>query len=60
MSANIELEEKCKTCGGDGRAPGRLRCETCNGVGSVPTENGERVLALVRRYFKASIRSDAL
>ena len=51
------LEDKCPYCYGKGESiqegsGRRLLCEMCNGSGYVPTEFGERVLALMRHNFK--------
>jgi hypothetical protein len=50
------LEAKCDRCSGRGwydEGDGdRQRCGVCNGAGHVPTEWGERILALLRHNFR--------
>jgi DnaJ-class molecular chaperone len=45
------LESQCPSCGGRGGVDdidGRITCMTCRGRGFIPTETGEKVLALIR------------
>jgi Tryptophan RNA-binding attenuator protein inhibitory protein len=49
-----ELEQECRACMGSGVCvcdQGRVRCRQCDGAGFLPTEAGERVLALMRHNF---------
>jgi len=49
------LEARCEHCGGIGFfgiGARRRRCGLCDGAGHIPTEFGERVLALMRHNFK--------
>ncbi len=56
---NLALEIICKFCrgrGGPEDGDPLLRCTRCDGRGFVPTEIGERVLALVQHNFKPMLR----
>lgn len=48
---NLKLEDVCHWCSGRGRF-GCEACGLCDGSGYVPTEFGEKVLALMRHNFK--------
>lgn len=53
------LETICEKCEGSGifRDSGkRCRCDWCNSAGYVPTEFGEKVLALMRHNFKPMLQ----
>ena len=55
----VSLEESCHACLGEGRLRGRegfVRCCFCNGAGCVPTEFGEKVLAMMRHNFKSMLQ----
>jgi DnaJ-class molecular chaperone len=48
------LEVPCDSCDGNGRRRKEgewVRCSMCNGAGYIPTETGEKVLALMRHNF---------
>ncbi|MBL9114000.1 MAG: hypothetical protein JNJ83_03265 [Verrucomicrobiaceae bacterium] len=50
------LEERCYFCRGVGREDtieGEWVCDACNGSGMMPTELGQRILALVARHASA-------
>ncbi len=47
----LVLEEKCKACDGGGVSYGDS-CPSCRGFGYVPTENGEKILTLMRRHLR--------
>ena len=47
----IELESVCAFChgaGGHDGLRGRVRCMNCKGAGHVPTNFGEKVIAIMR------------
>ena len=51
------LETPCPSCRGRGEywsddCDSRRGCETCGGAGFVPTDLGERILALMRHNFR--------
>ncbi|WP_409565656.1 hypothetical protein [Methylobacterium sp. E-045] len=43
----IVLERVCDDCGGEGRIQYTGTCPFCDGGGYIPTEDGEKILALV-------------
>jgi DnaJ-class molecular chaperone len=47
---DYKLEEKCENCDGSGRSYGD-DCPGCHGTGYVPTDAGERILALLRHQL---------
>jgi DnaJ-class molecular chaperone len=60
---DLELEKKCPICEGRGGADtyrGRWECEICNGSGFIPTEQGERILALVSHHLLTNKRFNDL
>jgi DnaJ-class molecular chaperone len=58
-----ELETVCPECDGSGKTESRYdgtsKCEKCGGSGYVTTEQGERILELMRHNFKIML-SDAI
>jgi DnaJ-class molecular chaperone len=57
-----DFERRCEACRGDGSyrgRDGRVRCGICNGSGWVPTEWGEKVLALMRHNFRPLLEDAA-
>jgi DnaJ-class molecular chaperone len=44
----LELETVCPECNGRGSWKKAGVCDRCNGHGAVPTEFGERILALIQ------------
>lgn len=58
-----ELEVRCERCGGEGGVSysgGRVdTCYRCHGAGHIPTDFGERVLALMQHHFRPML-TDAL
>jgi hypothetical protein len=54
MNTN-ELEVKCDKCDGQGGwhfDGGWGKCHVCHGAGHIPTEFGQKVLALMRHNFR--------
>jgi DnaJ-class molecular chaperone len=56
-----DLEECCDRCLGEGGRWNEYsdywhRCGQCNGAGHVPTEFGEKVLALMRHNFRPMLQ----
>lgn len=56
----FELETKCTSCLGTGTywqdsSPDQLVCELCDGAGLVPTEQGEKILELLRHNIRPLI-----
>ena len=52
----LELEVLCPDCDGRGwEWYTKTRCEICNGAGYMPTELGERILALMRHNFRSML-----
>lgn len=54
------LQVKCQRCEGagalrDGSMCPWADCYQCDGAGFIPTEAGKKVLALVRRHFRAML-----
>ena len=59
----MRLDEKCGECGGAGYLSwgpgvvpalpegGEVTCGVCNGAQRVPTEEGEALLAFLRRHY---------
>jgi hypothetical protein len=47
---DLILEEKCEACEGSGRSYEEA-CPACRGHRYVPTELGDRILALLSRHF---------
>ena len=52
----LALEEACGACEGSGSFYMEGPCESCCGSGYVPTEAGEKLLALVRHNMPRLIR----
>ena len=49
------LEVVCPECGGAGsfRGPdGHTDCWNCRGVGTIPTDDGKRIIRLIDRNFR--------
>jgi DnaJ-class molecular chaperone len=60
----IVLEQLCNICKGHGKHhecghPNLSRCYACDGSGYIPTEFGEKVLALMRHNFKTMLQDVA-
>lgn len=55
----VNLEESCHACLGEGCLRGRegfVHCCVCNRAGYIPTEFGEKVLALMRHNFRSMLQ----
>lgn len=60
--SELSLETLCLSCNGRGGETERGRwcpCYDCEGAGYLPTEYGEKVLALMRHNFKTILRKAA-
>lgn len=56
-TCDLVLEAECQHCAGRGGrfiegSGGWKRCGLCNGAGHVPTEQGQRILSLLRHNLK--------
>ena len=63
LSSLPPLEESCSVCGGkkhvyNAELDGFLDCISCNGSGFSPTEEGRRVLLLLRHNTRVTVSAE--